>query len=88
MSVEGRRSTLPDWPRLMSIEFAAAYVSLSENTVREHGPKPKHHGRRVLYDRIDLDRWADSLDGQPLDAKGIRDEANEEERRFFEARNG
>ena len=62
-----QRSTLPDWPRLMSIDLAAAYIGLGISTVREHGPKPKRWGSRVLYDRRDLDRWADALDGQPLD---------------------
>jgi hypothetical protein len=66
------REALPDWPRLMSVELAARYLGLGATTLREmgpDGPKPKRYGKRVLYDRRDLDRWADALDGQPLDAQ-------------------
>lgn len=80
------RITLPGWPRLMAETQAAAYLSISETTLRKNGPQPKRHGRRVLYDRIDLDRWADRLDGQPLDERQEQDEAAEIERRFLEKR--
>jgi hypothetical protein len=73
-------------PRLMSAPIAARYLSLSESTIREKGPTPKRYGKRVLWDRFDLDRWADSLSEQPLDEKDRLKEAAEEERRFFEAR--
>jgi len=53
---------MPDWPRLLSEEQACAYVSIGKTLLREKGPKPKQIGRRVLYDRRDLDRWADALD--------------------------
>lgn len=62
------RAALPDWPRLMSVELAAAYLSIGTTTLRTRGPKPRHIGTRVLYDRHDLDRFADALAGQPLDA--------------------
>jgi len=78
--------TLPDWPRLMSEPQAAAYVSLSVNTLRANGPSPRRVGRRVLYDRIDLDRWADRLGGQPLTVPEMRAEAADVERRFLEKR--
>lgn len=62
------RTRLPDWPRLMSAELAAAYVGISETTFRELAPvTAKAIGRRRLFDRKDLDRWADALDGQMLD---------------------
>lgn len=80
------RVILPDWPRLMSEEMAAAYLSIGTTTLREHGPEPKRQGRRVLYDKRDLDRWADRLDGQPLDAAREGEEADEVERRFLEQR--
>lgn len=80
------RLVLPGWPRLLSSPLAAAYLSISETTLREHGPQPKRQGRRVLYDRQDLDRWADRLDGQPLDESAEQDEAAEVERRFLEKR--
>jgi hypothetical protein len=79
---------LPDWPRLMTIELAAAYLSRSETVIRERGPKPKRDGRSILYDRHDLDRWADRLDGQPLDELKEKEEAAEVERLFLERRRG
>lgn len=80
------RALLPDWPRLMSEGQAAAYLSLSVTTLREHGPSVKRQGRRVLYDRRDLDRWADRLGDQPLDDREQEEEAAEEERKFFAER--
>lgn len=86
MGAEPLRQMMPDWPRLMSAPQAAAYLSLSETTIRENGPTPKRYGKRVLFDRRDLDRWADALGDQPLDADEALKEAAEEERRFFEER--
>lgn len=78
------RVALPDWPRLMSEPLAAEYLSIGVTTLRQRGPKPKRHGKRRLYDRRDLDRWADGLDGQPLDAGELVAESKELERRFLE----
>lgn len=61
------RAAWPGWPRLMRVELAARYLGVGATTLREQGPQPKRHGARVLYDIRDLDRWADALDGQPLD---------------------
>lgn len=80
----GERAALPDWPRLMDIEMAALYLSRSPTVIRERGPKPKRDGRSVLYDRNDLDRWADRLGDQPLDERDEQAEAAEVERRFME----
>lgn len=80
------RAELPDWPRLMSEPTAAAYLSIGVTNLRENGPTPKRHGKRRLYDRHDLDRWADRLDGQPLDVGQQQEEAREVERRFLEKR--
>lgn len=85
MGAEARIS-LPDWPRLMSVDQASAYLSLGSTTLREMGPTPKRHGKRVLYDRRDLDRWADSLGDQPLTEVEEAREASDEERRFLEKR--
>lgn len=71
------RQTLPDWPRLMSVELAAAYIGIGMSTLRDRGPEPKRFGSRVLYDRRDLDRWADALDGQPLDPVDRVDEGED-----------
>jgi hypothetical protein len=84
--VRPERASLPGWPRLMPIELAAAYLSRSPTVIRERGPAPKRDGRSVLYDRHDLDRWADRLDGQPLDVRQQQEEAGEVERRFLEKR--
>jgi hypothetical protein len=70
----------------MGEDMAAAYVSLSATTLRERGPAPARLGKRKLYDRHDLDRWADRLAGQPLTAQEMRQEASEIERRFLEKR--
>jgi len=48
-------------PRLLSVKEAAAYLSVSPWTIRSLGwngeiPEVKI-GRRVLYDRLDLDRF-------------------------------
>ena len=82
------RLLLPDWPRLMDEPQAAEYLSIGKTMLREHGPVPKRLGRRRLYDRHDLDRWADRLGGQPLDAGEQQAEAREVERRFLEKRRG
>ncbi|KQM21917.1 hypothetical protein ASE49_00970 [Novosphingobium sp. Leaf2] len=52
--------------------MAAAYLGISASMLREHGPASKHIGRCAVWDRQDLDRWADALgtvgtDPQPLD---------------------
>ena len=70
------RAAMPDWPRLMAVELAARYLGIGTTTLREKGPQPKRIGVRVLYDRRDLDRWADTLDGQPLDAGERQAEGN------------
>lgn len=52
---------LPDWPRLMDRETAAAYVSLSVGSLKLLGVRPIRVGGRVLYDRSALDRVVDAL---------------------------
>lgn len=82
------RISLPDWPRLMDEPKAAEYLSIGKTMLRERGPRPKKLGRRVLYDRRDLDRWADRLGEQPMDESEELAEAQEVERRFLERING
>ena len=57
-------------PRLLPINEAAAYCGLAPKTLRnrlgrraEHPfpVKPKRIGRKILFDRRDLDRFIDSL---------------------------
>ena len=84
MAKRERGFLLPNWPRLMAEPVAAAYLSLGTTTLREKGPAPVHFGRRVLYDRKALDRWADALTDQLLTPEEHAAECREEERRFFE----
>lgn len=81
---EPLRHALPNWPRLMSVKLAAAYLSISPATLRERGPEAVQVGRRVLYDRVALDRWVDRLSGQPLTPAETAAESREVERRFLE----
>lgn len=62
------------WPRLLGVEQAAAYLSLSPKTIRNglardaerpFPVKPKRYGRRVLFDIRDLDAYVDALPSEP-----------------------
>ena len=79
------RSQLPQWPRLMNEEIASRYLSIGHNLLREKGPAPVRLGHRVLWDRRDLDRWADELAGQPLDVTTLDQTQRKVERQFFDA---
>jgi predicted DNA-binding transcriptional regulator AlpA len=58
---------MPDWPRLMSLQTAAAYVEMSPNAFSQLPIKPRRVGSRVLYDKRDIDQWADDLSDTPRD---------------------
>ena len=58
------------WPRLMSVKLTAQYLSLSPRTIYNgisrsaevpFPVRPKHYGKRVLFEKKDLDEWVDSL---------------------------
>jgi hypothetical protein len=58
------------WPKLLSIEQAAEYLSISPKTIRNglgpRAPQPfpvkaKRFGKRVLFDIRDLEKYADGL---------------------------
>jgi hypothetical protein len=58
------------WPKLLSIEQTAEYLSISPKSIRNGlGPRapkpfpvrPKRFGRRVLFDIDDLQKFAESL---------------------------
>jgi len=58
------------WPRLMDLPTAAAYIGMAEKTLRNRisrkaeepfEVKPKRRGRKVLFDKKELDAYADSL---------------------------
>lgn len=59
------RARLPDWPRLMPLRLACAYFGICDRTFRSLGIAPRRIGRRVLWDRQDLDRFADGMAGTP-----------------------
>lgn len=84
--MQHERPALPNWPRLMSEDQAARYLSIGTTTLRQRGPVPRKLGRRRLYDRHDLDRWADRLGGQPLSVAESEEEASMVEQRFLERR--
>ncbi|KQN06921.1 helix-turn-helix domain-containing protein [Sphingomonas sp. Leaf25] len=77
------RARLPDWPRLMPLRLACAYFGVCDKTFRSLGIAPRRIGRRVLWDRRDLDRFADGIaprTARPTDSSaGMR----AMERRFY-----
>ena len=78
-----KRASLPDWPRLMSVDLAADYVGIGQTKLRKKGPAVKRIDGRVLYDRLDLDRWVDALGGQPLNDNQRKGEGEDLERRIL-----
>ena len=56
---------MPDWPRLLSEEQAAAYVGVSLRAFRarigDPWPEALRFGRRKLYDRLAIDLAVDAL---------------------------
>ena len=52
-------------PRLLTVKQTAAYIGLAEQTVRNRAheiPGRRKLGRRLLFDRVELDRWLDRGD--------------------------
>lgn len=47
--------------RLLGMAAAAIYLGVSPNTLRSAGIPRRIWGARRLYDRTDLDAWADTL---------------------------
>lgn len=54
-------------PRLLTVDQAAAYCGVGRGNfeARVGVPPVKVFGNRVLYDRVALDRWLDSVSGLP-----------------------
>lgn len=48
-------------PRLMQAKAAAHYLGISPSKLRSLGLPARQDGGNVLYDRADLDAWADQL---------------------------
>jgi hypothetical protein len=66
----GRLTIIARWPRLLDIEQTGEYLSIAPKTIRNglardaktpFPIKPKRYGKRVLFDRKDLDRYVDSI---------------------------
>ena len=66
-----KKITIRAWPRLMDIPTAAFYIGMAEKTLRNRisrkaenpfSVKPKRAGRKVLFDKVDLDEYADALE--------------------------
>jgi predicted DNA-binding transcriptional regulator AlpA len=46
-------------PRCLSLEQAARYLAIGRTLLKRIGPPPVRLGRRLVYDRVDLDHWLD-----------------------------
>ncbi len=63
--------------RLLSIEEAGIYLGLSPRTIyngiskKTFPVKPKHIGKRVLFDIRDLDAYVDGLDTESSESKQL-----------------
>jgi hypothetical protein len=72
------RHPLPVTPRLMRPAIAAAYLGVSESHLRTLPLTPRRMGERiVVYDRHDLDAYADALPYGPGSEEGGRCDADE-----------
>lgn len=76
------------WGRLLSAEDAAEYLGIGVTMLRGLGIKTKPVDRRVMWDRLDLDRWVDRISEQPISDADQSKEQEDEEARFFERRRG
>lgn len=88
---DGSRSAatrLPFWPRLMGAEMACQYLGVSAGTFRSLNIRCGNIGRRVVWDRVDLDRYADRISEQPMTETERAAETSEVERKFLERRRG
>lgn len=61
-------AALPNWPARLSEDLAAAYLGVSKTTFRGRWeartyPQPVREGRRLLWARIQLDRFVEAQFG-------------------------
>jgi len=73
-------------PRLLSSVSAAAYLGISETTLRTLGLPRRMLGTRRLYDRYDLEAYADGLEIDDGEAAQLERDRAECERLFTMAR--
>lgn len=69
------RASLTYAPRLLPTPQAAAYLGISATKLRDLPLRPKRLDGKVVYDRLDLDSYADAL---PLDGEAAWPPAEEE----------
>lgn len=69
-------------PRLLSSARAAAYLGISETTLRTLGLPRRILGTRRLYDRHELDAFADGLEVEDSAADQLREDQAECDRLF------
>lgn len=69
-------------PRLLSSPRAAAYLGISETTLRTLGLPRRILGTRRLYDRYDLEAFADGLEMESSDADQLQKDRAECDRVF------
>jgi hypothetical protein len=56
------RNELPDWPRMMRLPTAAAYLDIGPELFLSNVPvAPRRIGGAVLWDRNEIDVYVDSL---------------------------
>ena len=75
-----------EWPKLMTADVAALYLSVGVKTLRNRGPKPVHLGRSVRYSKDVLDDWVNELNGSLVSSDEREPTAKEIEERFFAKR--
>ena len=54
------------WPRILTVEVAAAYLGLSPKTIRNHSnrlPGERRWGDKVVFDRYEIDKMLDKARG-------------------------
>ena len=60
------RVVIASWPRLLTVEQAAAYLGLSPKTIRNHKcqlPGRRNWGGKPVFDRYALDKMIDRSRG-------------------------
>ncbi len=80
------------WPRLMSVDIAAEYLSISGAMLTTLQVECVRLGKRRLYDRFVLDRYVDALSGVISDVRELdaprREQTPDEAYRAWKLKDG